>query len=269
MFSKIKKVIRKDVSKSEQIDWEKKCSEVWDKARVLVGIPNSGSIEDMLGESPFKSFMHMVMFVASHRESTNWGIQPIPRMITHEARNALARQAIDEGYTHLCMIDSDHVFDKDVIHRLLLWQKDIVGVRAYRRISPHYPCVFIKKEGLPDTEAMIPVNVVDSGLLITDAIGFGIILISVEVLKKLTYPYFYFSKTGEDINFCREAREAGFKVYVDTDVEIGHVTSVIIREKDYLEKLKDGTVGQFDKDMLQLIHKQKEDKNINFNKMNK
>jgi hypothetical protein len=269
MFSKIKKVIRKDVSKKEQADWEKKCSEVWDKARVLVGIPNSGSVDDMLGESPFKSFLHLAMFMASNKESTNWGIQPIPRMITHEARNALAKQAIDQGYTHICMIDSDQVFDKDIVHRLLLWRKEIVGVRAYRRTSPHYPCVFIKKEGLPDTEAMVPVNVVDKGLLITDAIGFGLILISVEVFKKITYPYFYFSKTGEDINFCREAREAGFKVYVDTDVEIGHVTTTIIREKEYLEKLNDGTVGQFDKDMLQLIQEQKGDKNVNFGKIKK
>lgn len=269
MFSQIKKILKKDVSKEEQEEWEKRCSEVWSKARVLIGIPNTGSIEDMLGESPFKSFLHMTMFISSHKESTNWGIQPIPRMITHEARNALAKQAMDGGYTHLCMIDSDHVFDADIVHRLLLWKKDIVGVRAYRRTSPHYPCVFIKKEGLPDTEAMIPVNVVDSGLLITDALGFGVILISVEVFKKLTYPYFYFSKTGEDINFCREAGEAGFKVYVDTDVEIGHVTTTIIREKDYLEKLKDGTVGQFDKDMLQLIQKQKGDKSVNFDKTKK
>ena len=267
MLQKIKKIFRKDLKENEQQDWEKKCSEIWDKARVLVGIPNTGSIEDMIGESPFKSFLNLALFIASNKESTNWGIAPIPRMVTHEARNALARQAIDEGYTHLCMMDSDHVFDKDVIHRLLLWQKNIVGVRAYRRAAPHFPCIFATKPDLPDTEAMIPVDAADQGLMMADAVGFGIVLISVEVLKKLTYPYFYFNKTGEDFNFCREARAAGYKIYVDTDVEIGHVTSKIIRRADYLTGLNDGSIRQFDKDMLKLIHKEKENKNINFNKI--
>jgi len=210
----------------------------------------------------------MTMFMSSQKASTHWAIQPVPRMITHEARNALAKQAIDCGYTHLAMIDSDHTFDKDVIHRLLLYQKGIIGVRAYRRISPHYPCIFVNDTNLPDTEAMVYADAANRGVMVADAIGFGIVLISVEVLKKLTYPYFYFNKTGEDFNFCRDARKAGFKIFVDTDIEIGHVTTKIVRQKDYLDDLNGGKIRQFDKDMLKLIQEQKSDKNVDFNKIN-
>lgn len=269
MFNQIKKVLRKDVSDKDQKAWEEKCRKIWSESKVLIGLPNTGTVEDMQGESPLKSILHLVMYTSSQKESTTWGIQPVARMITHEARNALAKQAIDCGYTHLAMIDSDHVFDKDVIHRLLLYQKGIVGVRAYKRTPPHFPCIFVNDSKLPDTEAMIFADAADRGLMIADAVGFGIILISVEVLKKLTYPYFYFNKTGEDFNFCRDAKKAGFKIYVDTDVEIGHVTTKIVRRADYLAELNSGKIRQFDQDMLKLIQDQKNDKNVDFDKIAK
>ena len=180
MLNKIKTIFRKDATDEEK-QWQEKCAQIWSDAKVLIGLPNNGIIEDLTGESPFKSFLHLAMFMSSQKESSNWGIQPIARMITHEARNALAKQAIDEGYTHLAMIDSDHTFDKDVIHRLLLYQKDVVGVRAYKRTSPHYPCIFVNNPNAIDKESMIFADVANKGLMVTDAVGFGIILIKIEV----------------------------------------------------------------------------------------
>ncbi|MFA6048267.1 MAG: hypothetical protein WC737_05680 [Parcubacteria group bacterium] len=269
MFNGLKEKIKKSISnlgEASDEQWEEYCRNTWKEAKVLIGLPNSGVIEDLEGESPFKSFMHLAMFVASHAESQNWAVRTVSRMITHEARNLLAKQAVEGGYTHLAMIDSDHTFDADVIHRLLLYRKLVIGVRAYKRTSPHYPCIFAKHPGEEETEAVMWVDAADMGVMVADHIGFGIVLISVEVLKKLKYPYFFFSKMGEDFNFCREAREAGFKIYVDTDVEIGHLSSKIIRRADYLEELKNGTIEQFSKDMVELIQEQKNDPNVNFNK---
>lgn len=253
----------------DQEEWESYCKKTWSESKVLVGIPNTGFIEDMTGESPFKCFMLLAMYMASNIESSKWGFATISRMITHEARNSLAKQAIQQGYTHLCMIDSDHTFDKDIIHRLLLYRKDIIGVRAYKRTSPHYPCIFAKNPQLPDKDAMTFADVANMGVMIADAVGFGIILINVEVFKKLSYPYFYFSKTGEDFNFCREAQEVGYKIYVDTDVEIGHVSTKIVKRADFQRELADGTIGQFTQDMLQLIQEQNNDNNVNFDKVTK
>ena len=266
MLNKIKTIFRKDATDEEK-QWQEKCAQIWSDAKVLIGLPNNGIIEDLTGESPFKSFLHLAMFMSSQKESSNWGIQSIARMITHEARNALAKQAIDEGYTHLAMIDSDHTFDKDIIHRLLLYQKDIVGVRAYKRTSPHYPCIFVNNPNAIDKESMIFADVADKGLMVTDSIGFGIILIKIEVFKKMTYPFFYFNKCGEDFNFCKAAQAAGLKVYVDTDIEIGHLSQCIIKRADYLREVEDGTIAKYDKSMLELIQKQNADKNVDFNKI--
>lgn len=264
----IKKIFKKDVSEEQAAHWEKYCKDIWSGARVLIGLPNSGSFEDMSGDSPFKCFMKLGMFIASNLESTKWEIRTVPRLVTHEARNALAKMAVDEGFTHLMMIDSDHVFEKDLVHTLLLYNKDIVGVRAYRRAAPHYPCIFVKDKKMDEKEAMTFVDACDMGLMVTDAVGFGAVLIRTDVLKKMTYPYFYFTKTGEDFNFCRDARELGFKVHVDTDIEIGHVTSKIIRRADYLAQEQSGDIRQFSDDMLKLTHREKVDKNVNYNKIN-
>jgi len=263
----IKKIFKKDVSKEETEHWEEYCKETWSNAKVLIGLPNSGSYEDMMGESPFKSFIQLALYIASNVESSKWEIMTIPRMITHESRNALAKIAVDRGFTHLMMIDSDHVFDKDLIHTLLLYKKDIVGVRAYRRCAPHYPCIFVKDQKMKETDAMTFVDAHDMGLMVTDAVGFGAVLINVDVLKKMTYPYFYFTNTGEDFNFCRDARNLGFKIHVDTDIEIGHVTSKIIRRADYTAQENSGEIRQFSNDMVQLIKEEKGNKNVDYTKV--
>ena len=54
-------------------------------------------------------------------------------------------------------------------------------------------------------------------------------LIKTGVFKKLTYPYFeaFQDKDGlhhtEDVEFCKRANEAGFEVYCDPTIKMGHV----------------------------------------------
>lgn len=266
MFGRIVKKLKSEATDEEKA-WQEKCSKIWGDAKVLIGIPNNGAVDDLPGESPFKSFLQLAMFFTSQKESQNWAIQPIARMITHEARNALARQAVEEGYTHLMMIDSDQTFEKDIIHQLLLFEKYIIGVRAYKRTSPHYPCIFAKKKDEPMENGMIFADVCDQGVMVADAIGFGAVLIRTEVFKKMTYPYFFFNRFGEDFNFCSQAQAAGFKIHVNTDIEIGHVSQTVIRRKDYLRELEDGTIADYDKNMVKLIGKQNENKNVDFTKI--
>jgi hypothetical protein len=269
MFSQLKKELskhNKNLAEIKDDEWENYCQQTWSEAKVLIGLPNTGSFDDMDGESPFKSFLKLASYISSLDESRDWNIITIPRMITHEARNALAKEAITGGYTHLMMIDSDHTFRHDLVHRLLLFQKDIIGVRAYKRTSPHYPCIFINHPDHSDQEAAVFADAVDMGVMLTDTLGMGAMLIKTEVFKKLSYPYFYFSRTGEDFNFCRDAREAGMKIFVDTDTEIGHVDQTIITRKDYLRELEDGTIRQHDENMLKLIEREKNNPNINFDK---
>ena len=50
------------------------------------------------------------------------------------------------------------------------------------------------------------------------------------VFKKLSHPWFFYEHddkgnltVGDDAWFCRKARKAGFKIYCDPTIEVGHV----------------------------------------------
>jgi len=91
------------------------------------------------------------------------------------------------------------------------------------------------------------------GLIETGATGFGAVLVRKKVLKameeKFGMPYFRVGKYDntwvdeafvkdemqEDLSFCWAARKCGFKVYIDLDLAVGHMTEVKLaplRDKD-------------------------------------
>ena len=37
---------------------------------------------------------------------------------------------------------------------------------------------------------------------------------------------------GDDVSFCHRAREAGFKIFADSDIRIGHIKTRIIKIGD-------------------------------------
>ena len=57
-----------------------------------------------------------------------------------------------------------------------------------------------------------------------DVVGFGSVLIKVEILEKLEKPWFMvMTGAGEDIHFCHQAKRAGFKIHMDTATKLGHL----------------------------------------------
>ena len=61
------------------------------------------------------------------------------------------------------------------------------------------------------------------GLMKVDVLGGGCQLIKKHVFDKIIEPIFYEDGiVGQDIYFCKKARNAGFEVYVDTSVTLGH-----------------------------------------------
>lgn len=73
---------------------------------------------------------------------------------------------------------------------------------------------------------------------LADYIGFGWVLIKQGVFEKLPYPWFAPRKmkvsdtvsemTSEDVGFCLDARTAGFELWVNPKVRVGHEKSFTI-----------------------------------------
>jgi len=54
------------------------------------------------------------------------------------------------------------------------------------------------------------------------------LLVKTRVFGKLDKPYFRFGKLGEDFDFCQRAVNAGFDIWVDQDVPVGHLAIMTI-----------------------------------------
>lgn len=145
-------------------------------------------------------------------------------------RAELTLDAMREGCSHILFIDSDMRFPQDMIARLLAHDLDIVATNCARRRMPTGPTAQIYKEN-GDRELVW--SMPDStGLQEVGSVGMGVMMIKAEVFKALGEPWYETpwrhdkrGYIGEDVFFCRKAREAGFKIWIDHDVskEIGHI----------------------------------------------
>lgn len=168
----------------------------------------------------------------------------------HSARQSLADIAVENGTDYVLWLDSDMRFPKDTLVRLLLHQKDVVGINySSRGIPPRFVAI---KQVFP---AQYCITGPDSeGLEEVEAIGFGALLMKTDVLRGLPDPegddgpWFGFEwdtelrkMIGEDVGFCRLIREHGYSVYVDHDLskECRHIGTLEYMAEHALETTED------------------------------
>lgn len=145
--------------------------------------------------------------------------------ILHWNREELAKKAIELECTHMLFVDTDIVFPEDALMRLLERDKDIIGV-SYR-LKKEPPVTTLKTQA---EEGKIIKEAYPDGLLKCAAVATGFMLIKTEVFKKISHPWFFWKMDetgdvieGEDFWFCRKAREAGFDIWADLTVDVGHI----------------------------------------------
>lgn len=165
------------------------------------------------------------------------------------ARNELVARFLASGCTDLIMIDDDMAWDPQSVVRLIASDQPVAAVVGRKRVDkpnsdPEVWC------GRPDVD-------VDGGGIVQDEMGFvrflkvGAAFMKVErrvflalieahpewkraghagmsaEVRENYYRFFAFGddefETGEDFNFCAEARKLGFEIWVDPDQTLGHV----------------------------------------------
>jgi hypothetical protein len=150
------------------------------------------------------------------------------------ARNNGVAMAGEAGADYLLFLDSDMVFPRVTLRRLLMHGQDIVGATYTKRVAP-YPVLGTL---LHTPTAGGQVSGAPPGLVEMKRIPTGCLLIRMSVFDKLPKPYFRFAVDeatgdilGEDYVFCDHAREAGFHIWCDhlLSMEIGHIGQQIFR----------------------------------------
>ncbi len=154
------------------------------------------------------------------------------------ARNLIADRAIEYNSQWLLFVDTDMVFGAKSLVQLLTHaaankEISIIGALSYKRQPPFMPCIFMPKEGKGWKYCKVPEK---SGIYEVGGIGMGFTLIKTKVFKDLKKPYF--KGWREDLNFCNNARKAGHRVFVDTTVQVGHLTQRTIIDHRFVSNLK-------------------------------
>ncbi|MCW3657549.1 glycosyltransferase [Burkholderia cenocepacia] len=160
-------------------------------------------------------------------------------------RNTLVDQAAQLDCEWLLFLDSDLVFPRDTVARLIAHDKDIVGATYCKRVPPY--------EVLGRTLTGERLEAA-SGLVEVAGLPTGCLLVRRSVFDALCRPYFRTPAhedgdvdgmpahiEGEDYYFCRVAREAGFSVWLDVDLtmQLGHIGQQIFAIPTHEEVIAD------------------------------
>jgi len=193
------------------------------EVKVAIGLPM------LFPFIPIKFFNSYQML----NKPTNHVVVAMPGSITTIARNNICDVAEQQKCTHVMFLDTDMTFPSDTIQKLLAHDMDIVGGLYFERYEPYKPAVFWKH---PDGSGDYALrNDIPYGETIEcDALATGCMLIKLDVLRKLEKPWFeyrvaeYGSKKeikffSEDIVFSERVKELGYKIFVDTSIECGHI----------------------------------------------
>lgn len=193
--------------------------------KLLVGIPGYDGIvaecqENIIG----------MMYRTARETDLQLGIKVIVKREQWRARNTLVTAALAGRFDYLLMLDDDMLVPHNLITSLLAHDKDVVGALYYQRGGYFRPVImdFMENEYGEINSRFWQAHddriVSNRGLHQVDIIGGGCMLFKTHVFDKMSHPIFQWEKeAGTDVAICHRLKEAGFKVYCDTSIELGHV----------------------------------------------
>ena len=197
--------------------------------KIGIGIPETGKVDAGTAMSLVAMTNH---FMTSRYDNGTKSICPIfmECSMLPEARHGIVKEAIDSGCTHLLWIDSDMVFQPDLLNVLLSHNLPAVGVNYVRRGLPTRPTATAIEGGLLYTTDE------SEGLAEVQHLGFGCFLTDIRVYNEIDLPFFQFEVMtkkfgfrGEDVYYCNKMRDMGIKIFCDQHLsrQIGHIGEFI------------------------------------------
>jgi len=159
------------------------------------------------------------------------------------ARNAIVRAGIQYGADYIWMLDDDHIIDisnsqqmnsaYDLPIKLVKHLEDnpkigIVGALYYQRGGDYYPVIMQETGGEGDDPKpfFLTQTELSGRMQKVDVTGGGCMMIRTSVFDKVDEPYFAPEHLwGTDIQLCKQVRRAGWEVWCDTSLEVGHLRS--------------------------------------------
>lgn len=150
------------------------------------------------------------------------------------ARSIMASRAYLAGYDWIYWIDSDMLFEPSDFEKLAAWNEPFCCAPyamkgSGGRLAIEYPTTSSSNEHI------IKVSAAGFGFMKTHRLIYDAMSRSLPTCFNYERPMFPFFQPGvwekngqkvfygEDYNFCFKAREAGFELYADFSIKIGHI----------------------------------------------
>ena len=202
--------------------------------RIAIGIP---VFQNYMPEVAH-DYMRMLYSFGKRMPEHDFYLIPKTKSEQFRARNAIVSTALQFACDYLLFLDDDHVFDwKGIpnsesytfLSKLLEHDKDIVGCLYYHRTGSYRPVLMKDSGKAGDRYTFLTDADITGELQEVDVQGGGVMLVNMKIFDELKPPYFEpemqtdGESLGTDIQLCRKAKEAGFKVWCDTSIVVGHM----------------------------------------------
>lgn len=174
----------------------------------------------------------------------------------YKGREAVADHTLSSGADYLLFVDSDEVFVPETAVHLAQLDLPVVSGVVYQRNPPYTPCLYRR---IPNSHKSVPlapelqqwmldnaqdkrdtpITIMDipaeKSIIEIDECGTGCMMIRRDVLESIAKPRFRgMGDVGTDIMFCRRVRAAGFPIYADLRVQLGHLTNYPVTMGDFM-----------------------------------
>jgi GT2 family glycosyltransferase len=206
---------------------------------VILGYITSGNNRD--------EFMDSIINALLSDDAVGGYIKVNPGPLVALGRNLLTTQFLGRDLEWLMMVDTDIVFKKDAVSRLLASadpvERPIVsGLYYIFEKGKKVPAVYANVAEEPGSIDLTPYDAPDEDIVAQAfAVGAGFLLVHRSVFEKIKdmsedQPSWFREIVvdgrdfGEDISFCLRANVAGFPIHINTGVRVGHIKSAMLGE---------------------------------------
>lgn len=238
------------------------------KKRVMIFSPVGYGVMDFQVTLDWMSFMYWCG--KNLNDKYEFFVSFKAKLEQSRAREEAALESQQMNMDYILMIDDDQVFDihnnndYSFIETMLntMELNEHIGVLGAmymkRQKDMMVPCSMIQTS--PVEYRFLNPEEITFNLQEVDAIGGGCMLIRVKMLDELEQPIFIPEAIySTDIQLCRKAKEAGYGVYLDSELQIGHlmterdVISIFDFMKPTMEMKDDIDMSQPQGEILKLI----------------
>lgn len=162
-----------------------------------------------------------------------------------DSRNLLREFMLKNDFDYLLSLEQDVMASPELLKELLAHQKDIVGAYYDRAKNltlrdsdgntksavMNIPYIYLESNGILRQGTAPELH--KKGLQKVGAAGLGCMLISRKALEAAEFKVSEGKKAVDDVPFCSDMKEAGFEIFVDTNIHVKHLKNVLdhLRQK--------------------------------------